>query len=405
MAGQGQFYSFSETVTPRRTISDVIDIIDPRDVICLSMFGTNNQGKFNLDAFPNHKYAWLEDTLRPRRATLAEALDTTETGVDVSSGHGLRFASNEVWKSEETGELILFIVVDGTDTVGGGSADAAYAIRNYTAAQGGSQGTATVGISTATDLIYQYTVRLEGAASTASRWDTPTEVVNYSMIMHHQLEESGSSQNATTRYGISNWREYQISKILGGAGASKGKKGRAGDLLIDLENTFFGKQVKTQRTASVRGVFGGPRTLISTNVFDKSGATFTVEMLEDALADADGYGGMPDTIMCNQFQWRMINSWFKDNITREESDSVAGMVINRIKTVFGELDLVYNRRCPADEVYILQKDLMGWVTHRDWAIEPLGKEGDSDKEQIVGEFGFVLKSEKAHAIIHDLATS
>jgi hypothetical protein len=55
MAGTGQFYSFSETVTPRRTISDVIDIIDPRDTPCLSFFGTNNQGRFQLDSFPNHK--------------------------------------------------------------------------------------------------------------------------------------------------------------------------------------------------------------------------------------------------------------------------------------------------------------------------------------------------------------
>jgi hypothetical protein len=403
MAGQGQHYSFSETVTPRRTISDVIDIIDPRDIPCQTMFGTNNTAKFGIADGPNHKYAWLEDTLRPRTATLAEAVDTTETAIDVSSGHGLRFASNEVWKAEETGELILVITADGTDTIGG--ANATHLIRNYTAAMGGSAETATVGISTATNLTYQYTVRLEGADSTSSRWDTPSEVYNYSVIMHHQLLESGSSKDATTRYGIPSWREYQIQKILGGAGAGKGKKGRAGDLLIDLENLFFTKAVKTQRTSTVRGVAAGPRTLITTNVFDKSAATFTQEMFEDALAAADSYGGMPDTVICNQFQWRMINSWFKDTVTREESDSVAGMVINRIKTVFGELDIYYNRRCPTDEVYIVQKDKLGWITLRDWAVEPLAKTGDSTKEQIIGEFGFVVKSEKAHAIIHDLATS
>jgi hypothetical protein len=404
-AGSGQFYSFSETVTPRRTISDVVDIIDPRDIPCLTMFGTNNTAKFGVADGPNHVYEWLQDTLRPRTITLAEELDTTETGINVSSGHGLRAASNEVWKSESTGELILFIVVDGTDTIGGGSQDAAYAIRNYTAAVGGSQGTAPSVVPTATNLTYQYTVRLEGADSTTSRWDSPTAVENYSIIMHHQLLESGSSRDATTRYGIPNWRDYQIQKVLGGAGAGKGKKGRAGDLLIDLENTFFTKAIKTERTSTVRGVMGGPRTLITTNVFDKNAATFTQEMFEDALAAADSYGGMPDTVICNQFQWRMINSWFKDTVTREESDSVAGMVINRIKTVFGELDIYYNRRCPTDEVYIVQKDKLGWITLRDWAVEPLAKTGDSTKEQIIGEFGFVVKSEKAHAIIHDLATS
>jgi Family of unknown function (DUF5309) len=398
MPGQGQFYSISETVTPRRTISDVIDIIDPRDIVCLSMFGTNNQGKFNLDAFPNHKYAWLEDSLRPRVFTLAGGLTTGATTVAVAAGHGARIAVDDVWKSVETGELVLITTHTGTDTIGAMT-------RNYTAAQGGTEGTATSTVTTGTNFTFLYTVRLEGADSTPSRWNTPVEVYNYSQIMHHQLHESGSSQDATTRYGISNWREYEIAKVLGGAGASKNSKGRAGDLLIDLENTFFGKQVKTQRTAAVRGVMAGARTLITTNVFNKAGASFTQEMFEDAIAAADGYGGMPDTVICNQFQWRMINSWFKDNVVRQESESTGGIVIDRIKTVFGELDLTYNRRCPADEVYILQKDRLGWVTLRDWAIEPLGKDGDSDKEQIVGEFGFVLRSEKAHAIIHTLATS
>jgi hypothetical protein len=338
----------------------------------------------------------LTDTLRVRTITLAEALDTTETAIDVSSGHGAYVAVDDIWQAEETGELILVTAHSGTDTI-------TTVIRNYTAGQGGSQGTASVGVTTATNLKLVGTARLEGADSTTSVWVTPAEVYNYSQIMHHQLLESGSSRDATTRYGIPNWREYEIAKLLGGAGAGKGKKGRAGSLLIDLEKTFFSPQVKTQRTASVRGIMAGARTLITTNDTDKGGATLTQEMLEDLLATVDGYGGKPDTIICNQFQWRLICSWFKDSVHREEGSHTGGVIIDTIRTVFGDLNVMYNRWCPRDELYVMNRDNAGWVTLRDWAVEPLGKTGDANKEQIVGEFGFVLKNELAAGLLYDLA--
>jgi hypothetical protein len=55
MAGSGQIYTFSDTTTTVRTISDVVRLIDPQDVPCVSYFGTSNQGKFRLKDFPNHK--------------------------------------------------------------------------------------------------------------------------------------------------------------------------------------------------------------------------------------------------------------------------------------------------------------------------------------------------------------
>jgi hypothetical protein len=398
MAGQGQIYSFSDTVTTVRSVANVISLVDPRDVVCVSYFGTNNQGRHRLTGYPNHKYAWLSDTLRLRTATLAEGMDTTEQGMNVASGHGIRFHVGDVWKSNETGELIYVSAHDGTDTV-------TTVIRNWTAAQGGAQGTATGAITDATVLTYQYTARLEGAESSESFWTTPSEVYNYSQIFHAELKVSGSEQNATTRYGIPDTYKYQLGKLLGGAGAGNGQKGSAGDLLIDLENTFFGTQVKTQRTATVPGTMGGPRTLITTNVYDKNGAALTLSHIETALAAAWDAGGKPDVLVCDQYQKRLISSWFQGAIRTERSERIGGAVINTIETEFGDIDLLLNRRCPEDTVYILEKKKLGWITLRNWQIEPLAKGGDYKKDQIVGEFGFVLENENNHAIIHDLATS
>jgi hypothetical protein len=395
MAGQGQMYSFSDTTTTRRTIGNLISIIDPMDVPCISYFGTKNQTKFKMLDWPNHKYAWLQDTLRVRTATLGEAMDTTETGMDVASGHGIRFKPGDVWRSDETGELIW---VDSVST------DTVTVIRNWAGGMGGSQGTATSGITTATALTYQFSARLEGDDSDPSHWVTPSEVYNQSQIFHAELRVSNSEQNATTRYGIPDTYKYQLAKLMGGAGAGGGRQGRAGDLMLDLENTFFYGQ-RVARSSTVAGAMGGFNYFVSTNARDAASATLSQPYLEDTIQLCWAAGGKPNVIICNAFQKRLINSFYAGQVRTERSEHTGGVLINKIETDFGILDVMLSRRIPTDQVAIVEREKVGWVTLRDWFIEPLAKDGDYRKDEIIGEFGFVVENETAHARIHTLATS
>ena len=59
MAGSGQIYTFSDTTSTKRTIANLVNIIDPKDVPCITRFGTSNQNKFRMLNFPNHKIEWL----------------------------------------------------------------------------------------------------------------------------------------------------------------------------------------------------------------------------------------------------------------------------------------------------------------------------------------------------------
>lgn len=398
MAGSGQIFTFSDTTTTKRTISSLVTMIDPQDTPCVSFFGTNNQSKFRLENFPNHKVEWLEDTLRIRTATVNESFNTTDTGMDVATGHGVRFKVGDVWRSDETGELIyISAVTAGSDTI-------TTVVRNWAAAQGGAQGTATSSITNGTALTYMYNVREEGADSVAAPWVTPTTQYNQSQIFHWEIKVSGSEQNAVTRYGIPDTYKYQLMKALGGLGSGKGSKGRAGDLMIDLERTFFyGERVA--RASGTPGAMGGAEYFISTNRTDLNAARMSQDVLEDAIQTSWGYGAKPDTIICNAFNKRLMSSWYRDSIRTERSERTGGVVINTVETEFGNLDIMLNRWCPSNQVYIVQKDLMGWVTLRDWFVEPLAKDGDYRKDQIVGEFSFVLTNEKAHALIYDTATS
>lgn len=395
MAGQGQIYSFSDTVTTKRTIANVVHIIDPRDVPCVSFFGTKNQNKFKMVDFPNHKYAWLKDTLRVREATVNDSggVDTTTTSIGVASSHGLRFKPGDVWLTAEGEVLWIDSISNDTLTV----------IRNWGNGLGTGQGTGT-SIADSGTLRYLYSARLEGDDSDASHWTTPTELYNYSQIFHAELKVSGSEQDATTRYGIPDTYKYQIAKLLGGAGAGNGKQGRAGDLMIDLENTFFYGQA-VQRSSSAAGSMAGADALITTNRENLNGDTLEQKVLEDVVQACWAAGGNPNTIICNAFNKRLISSWFKDSIRTERTERTGGVVVNNIETEFGIFDIMMNRRCPADRIYVMDRDGCGWVTLRDWFIHPLPAAGDYKKDEILGEFGFVLVNEEANAVIYNTATS
>lgn len=395
MAGQGQIYTYSDTVTTIRTLADYVNILDPQDTPCVSYFGTNNAGRFRIKNGPNHKYAWLLDTLKVRTATLAEALDTTETVVSVAAGQGVRFKPGDVWESDETGEL-LYVSSRSTDDV--------TVIRNWAAAMGGSQGTATVGVTDATTLSYLYSAREEGDESDAAHWTTPSEEYNYSQIFHHEIKVSGSEQDATTRYGITDYYKYQFMKAMGGLGGGKGVKGRAGDLMIDLENTFF-KGQRVLRADGTAGAMGGLKTFVTTNTYDLNASLLEYDTLVNAIQDCWSAGGKPNVIICNAFNKRLINSWFAPAIQTDRTERTGGNLISKVETDFGILDIMLNRHCPASEVDIVQKEDVGWITLRSWREEMLAKTGDYKRSQIIGEFGFVVMNESAHAVITDTATS
>lgn len=399
----GAAYTFSDTVTPKQTITDFISIIDPDDIPLISYFGMKNQDKFGIQNFGNHTYTWLLDTLRPRTATLGEGLDTTETGVDVASGHGARFHVGDVWKLDETDELILVTAHDGTDTV-------TTVIRNWGAAQGGSQGTASSSVTTATGMTYLFTARREGADSSDSAWTVPTLGTGRSQIMHHEIKVTRSEMLAQ-RWGMPDRYRYELEKALGGGGGGNGRKGRAGYLMTDIENTFFWGQAVERTGSTVEGGMGGLRehvtaALYPSNVVNASSADLTEDHIQDLVQVLWGNGSRPNFLICNYFQKRQIARMFSGSIQTERSERTGGVLINTIETEGGTLDVLLSRRCQPGTIYIGERDLIGWVTLEDWFIHPLAINGDlAKRDEIIGEFGFVVKHPEAHGWIYGLSTS
>lgn len=378
----GMSYTYNDTVTLQRTISGLIKIINPEEIALQKMLGLNKHKQTRMESWGNNKYAWLQDTLKVRTSTIAEDLDNSETAVDVADG--------TLWKPGDVfkvGDEKFYVSSIATNTLtcirGWGSTDAAAHSNGAT-------------------MKYLYNARLEGASNSDSQYTVPTEISNYTQIFHGSLSVSGSEQ-VSARYGIADQRKYRIMKLIGGLGAGDGKMGDAGDLMIDLENTFFYGE-KIARATGVASATGGFETFVTSNVTDLNGDPLDPNTLNDAIAGAWGYG-RPDLIICGSHGKKKINSFYAGNVRTERSERTGGVTISQIDTDYGTLDILMHKSCPADRIYIGQKNLMGWGTLRDWTEEPLGKTGDSSETQIVGEFGFILENEQAHAYIKNMSTT
>jgi hypothetical protein len=378
----GMSYTYNDTVTLARTVSALIKIINPNDIPLQKLLGLNKHKTVQMQNWGNQKYAWLQDTLKVRTTTLAEDLDDSETPVDVTDG--TMFKVGDVWK---VGSEKMWVSAIATNTL--------TVVRGWGATSPASH-------SNGATMTYLYSARLEGAVNNDSVYTVPTEIVNYTQIFHGSLSVSGSEMEAK-RYGITDQRKYRMMKLIGGLGSGDGNMGDAGDLLIDLERTFYeGEPI--QRATGVAGATGGFESFVTTNVTDLNGDPLSPTNLFDSIESAWGYG-KPNLIITNSHGKSKINAFFKDTVRTERTDKTGGVTISKIETDFGVLDVLMTKLCPADRMLIMQKNLAGWGTLRDWREEPLAKVGDSTETQVVGEFGFILENERAHAVIKGMSTT
>ena len=201
----GMRTSLTDTTNQKRVISDVIKNIDPRDVPLIWLLGLDNEKKFQLQNFPSAKIEWLEDTDNPIADQLAEALDNSETGVDVDNatyfhvGDIIQVDDEQMWVSAIAAPTLTVTRGFGGTTAATHDDDSPVYIRSN--------------------------ARLEGAESTDSYTTTLTNPYNYAQTMHEEIKVSRFEQ-LVTKYGMADTFNYYLAKVLGG-GTGDGKRGSA----------------------------------------------------------------------------------------------------------------------------------------------------------------------------------
>ncbi len=377
MAGVGLLHSYSVTLPMKRTVTDRIIMADPMSIAGINALGLHNEQKFVFANIPGTTYEWLQDTFLPRSTTAADTGLTSvsnTTVVNVAAGTGVYFQVGDVIQIDSEYMWVSSI-----------STDAVTVTRDYDGTQATHASTSAVYI--------RYNARLEGASAGDSGWTEPTTGYNYSTIYQKTIKVS-RTKGLLNHYGIDDLAEREIDKAMD-------------ELMMKLNLQLY-HGVRTVGTSSTPRSSGGLGTFITTNPSSASSAALTQKMIEDEIQQSFDAGGDPRLVLCNSWAQRKLNSFYEGFVRTERDESRGGIFINQMTNPIsgGVIDVVLDRHCPTNYLWLLDTDFVGFITLDDFFYEELGKSADTERYgQVVGEYGMVVAFEKAHSNVNTFSTS
>ena len=385
----GASYSVNPLVPQKRAIADFIDMIDPRDVPLLKYLGISDKGaggvnkasKFRLLNWPQTQYQWLNDTLAPL-TTLLSADATVATATAAATQTVLMYDATSI----RTGDVIH---IDG-ELIHINSFVPSTKTATWSRFYGGTNHTGSNVLATDAAVEIISRARVEGADSDTDYTTQVADEYNYTQIFQAEIKVS-RSQNKLDQLGMSSEYDYQVRK-------------KFQEQLRLLEKTLF-RGYRNAGSATLARSMGGFKQFITDNTASLASAPLTQKDLEDKIQACWEDGGMPDLIICNAWAKRKISSFYAGSVRTTRTENTGGVVIDNIETEFGTLGMLMSRWCPSTEIFIVTSEYLGVLPFDAFFDEPLAKDGDYEKGQIVGEYGFVVKNDKAHAMLTTISTT
>ncbi len=367
--------TYSDATPQAQAISDVIQMIDPRDTPLLSRLGLDGaRSKFNIN-LNGYKIELLEDELDP--------LETTANNVTTIAADATSFTVADASVFQD-GHVIL---IDAEYMVVKAANLAANTIEVYSRGYGGTN--ATHAATAAIQIVGM--ARLEGDDADFGPIVDVSAPYNYTSIFQKAVQVSGTQQ-VIAQYGIDDEFLYQANKAVP-------------HLLRLVERAAF-HGVRSAGSASAPRSMGGLGTFISSNTVDAGGAIAKADvdaLMEEIIMD----GGHPDLLVmnprvANDLRALLDNSNF---VRVSQDESKLGLnAIERVITQYGELELVMDRWCPVSTAYLLDTGKVGFYTLRGFEVKELARSGDSLKGEVVGEVSLMLANEKAHGKVTGITT-
>lgn len=348
------------TVETKINIDELIYMLNPDDLPLL--------GGVNADGFPvvpkqpvdNTEFFWLEDEFLTPRTTAGEALDATETGVDVAAGQGERFAAGDAIRIDDE-VMTVSSVSNDTLTVVRGAAG--------TTAATHADGAEVIGIGT---------LLAEGSIGD-EQFTGRSKYSNYTQIWTSKIQISRTAQRIP-KYGIANELARQTKKVMLAEG-------------VNMEQSLlYGVKYQSGATRST----GGLAQFITTNT-NSTANWMTVENIEDAQQTAYDAGGQFTAIVSNPANFGALN-----NLSGAERIQTVVIEDERrgrrratsVITEFGEVLLVRNRYCKAADAFGINRENVIHRVFQPMVMQPLAKTDDKDNYMFVAEGGFEVKGEK-----------
>lgn len=249
---------------------------------------------------------------------------------------------------------------------------------------------------------------IEGSDATTTTANTSTRYDNYTQISTKVPQVTGT-QDVVNKAGRATEMAYQIEKKLPA-------------LKRDVDAACLLNQAKAAGSTSVARTMAGAQTWIVTNQSIASDATAATGDGSDTHTD-----GTPRALVESYFETVLGSVWNSGGnpslciLGLNQKKAVAGFSGNATRTVDGttkkvtntidvyidplgsEVRLVPNRQCPTDVVYFFDPMYVKFAPLRDFGMEDLAKNGDSDRKLILVEATLEMCNEAAHGIIADLS--
>lgn len=256
-------------------------------------------------------------------------------------------------------------------------------------------------------------IQLEGDDASFATHAATTNLANYQQISRKTVQISGT-YDAVKKYGRKSEVAYQLMKAgkslkldmeyalvrnqIGTAGGAGTARSTAG-----LEAWISGNRVLA--TGSTAGTTPAITTTPGTAITDGTSVTFIEADLKSALQLAWTDGGDPSVIMMSATNKNRFDSFAgvatKYSEVKGSSQATITGASDIYVSSFGNHVVKLNRNIRDQAVICVDPEYVGVSFLRGIQKEQLAKTGDSEKWQILAEYGLVIQNPDAHAKIQN----
>lgn len=312
------------------------------------------------------KHSWMEDSLNANSATAAEAIDNSETTLDVASGHGARFRVGTLFRVERAGSTEVMQVTAV-------STDALTIVRGY-----GSTSAEDHGATTNHTLKIIAHPAQEGQDAPADESKIRTKVSNYTQIFQKGINVS-HTMRSVLQAGVADEYTFQVAR-------------RLMEVMRELDSSLVaGISSGSQGSDTVYRSMGGIIEFASqsTGNVTTTSEALTLSVVNAMCKQIWDDGGYPNFILVGGKQKRAISA-FDQSARRSSYDgTVAGYVVDKVVSDLGfVLDVIVDPWMPDDVCIIGDLNKVKVMPLRNSAMraEDLAKTGAAMKGQIYGEY-------------------
>ncbi|MEK7400553.1 MAG: DUF5309 family protein [Candidatus Poribacteria bacterium] len=313
------------------------------------------------------KAQWVEDDLGALTTTLNEELDNSETEIDVVDGTIFEDTVDTVIRIDREYMLVTGV---STNTL-------TVATRPY-----GSTSAATHASGAVVHIVSQ--VEHEGADGKKAKARARTIPSNYVQTFSRTVEVSGIQEAIRKMGGVTSEIDYQIMIAMR-------------QLSLELEKTLLmGVKSQVGDGSTAYRTMGGLFALVTQATSDSGGIDTTC--IEADIKTIWEAGGVPRVILTTGKLAQDIASLYASRIQTDIMTTIGGVNVTSIINPLGigPIAIIPHRLMNAGEYFVLDTARMALGYLRPFHMEPLAKDGDSEKRIIIGDYTLELMNATAH---------